>query len=509
MTEASSRHRWLWPLIALLGGVLWACCFGRGGLLLAPWGALVPLFPLLGGRRPALLTWIHGTAFWTVGLYWIPATLASFGGIPGPLSVARSVAPRRLPESALLGAVRLVRQRPVAGGWVAGALRPAGAVGRPRVAAGVPLQRLSVECRGLRGGRGAGCTAPVGVDRSLRRERPRAPRQRRRGVVAAQWEGPDLGGDRGGGRPRCSPSERCRHRSRPAPRERASSGCSSPTSPTWFATSRRRWIGTTGGCEAWRVRRVASPHCWCCRRAASGPTSTTAIRSSPRTSTRSPTTGLPAARQLDHSPGGGTAVPQLGAAGRSGRADRSLRQAPAGAVRRVRPVQGGPAVPRQARPSGRRLRPRRRPGAAGVAGSSDRRRRLLRSHLPDPRRRTGRRRRHGPRDRGQRRLVRRHLGAVAAPEGSPVPGRREPQDPAARRHHGVSVVVGPDGEVEQQLGVGEEGTLRVAVAPATDLTPYSRLPWGPPAVMSLLAMIAWLSRSGSFPRPFAGRRDAR
>jgi apolipoprotein N-acyltransferase len=67
---------------AVLGGVAWALCFGDDGLLLAPWLALAPLFLLLGGERPGRWAFLHGTAFWIVSLYWIPATLVTFGRLP-------------------------------------------------------------------------------------------------------------------------------------------------------------------------------------------------------------------------------------------------------------------------------------------------------------------------------------------------------------------------------------------------------------------------------------------
>ncbi len=66
---------------------MWACCFGQEGFRFVPWLALVPVFFLLGGRRAAWLVWIHGTVFWLAGLYWIPATMVTFGGVPWPLAL--------------------------------------------------------------------------------------------------------------------------------------------------------------------------------------------------------------------------------------------------------------------------------------------------------------------------------------------------------------------------------------------------------------------------------------
>ncbi len=42
---------------------------------------------------------------------------------------------------------------------------------------------------------------------------------------------------------------------------------------------------------------------------------------------------------------------------------------------------------------------------------------------------------------------------------------------------GVSAIIGPDGSVEQQLGVGERGVLATRLEPRARLTPYSRAPW--------------------------------
>lgn len=75
------------PLFAVLGGVVWALCFGSRGLWLAPWLALTPLFLLLGVRGAVGLVYLHGTAFWIAGLYWIVPTLVTFGRLPWLLAV--------------------------------------------------------------------------------------------------------------------------------------------------------------------------------------------------------------------------------------------------------------------------------------------------------------------------------------------------------------------------------------------------------------------------------------
>jgi len=55
---------------------------------------------------------------------------------------------------------------------------------------------------------------------------------------------------------------------------------------------------------------------------------------------------------------------------------------------------------------------------------------------------------------------------------------------------GVSAVVGPDGRVQQQLGVGEEGILAADVPGLRQLTPYSRAPWLAPAICLVIAAFA-------------------
>jgi apolipoprotein N-acyltransferase len=76
--------RWL---LALGGGVVWGLCFGEQAWRIAPWFALVPLILALGQPRPALLGWLHGLAFWVTSIPWIVPTL----GIHGQLSQWMSV----------------------------------------------------------------------------------------------------------------------------------------------------------------------------------------------------------------------------------------------------------------------------------------------------------------------------------------------------------------------------------------------------------------------------------
>ncbi|MCZ6507149.1 MAG: apolipoprotein N-acyltransferase, partial [Acidobacteria bacterium] len=72
---------------AALGGLAWALCFADRGLLLGPWVALAPLVALLGSKRPTWYAFVHGTAFWGASLYWIPATVVTFGRVPWALGI--------------------------------------------------------------------------------------------------------------------------------------------------------------------------------------------------------------------------------------------------------------------------------------------------------------------------------------------------------------------------------------------------------------------------------------
>jgi apolipoprotein N-acyltransferase len=78
-------------VLAPAAGAVWAACFAREPLGVAPWLALAPLFLLLAvarGRRGAFgLAWLHGTAFWLVSIPWVVPTLETFGGLASWLSV--------------------------------------------------------------------------------------------------------------------------------------------------------------------------------------------------------------------------------------------------------------------------------------------------------------------------------------------------------------------------------------------------------------------------------------
>lgn len=92
-----AARRWRSPAaraaLAVGGGVAWSLCFGRETSLWLPWLALVPLLLLvagadrMGGGRGFLWGWLHGVVAWLGSVYWIAATVTTFGGLPHWLSV--------------------------------------------------------------------------------------------------------------------------------------------------------------------------------------------------------------------------------------------------------------------------------------------------------------------------------------------------------------------------------------------------------------------------------------
>ena len=74
-------------LLALAGGAAWALCFARQPLNVVSWVALVPLLLLLGHQRAWLLGFLHGLAFWLVSVPWIAPTLETYGQLPPWLAV--------------------------------------------------------------------------------------------------------------------------------------------------------------------------------------------------------------------------------------------------------------------------------------------------------------------------------------------------------------------------------------------------------------------------------------
>ncbi len=69
-------------LLAAGAGVLWALQFGREPHTVAPWLALAPLLLLLSSTRASgRLAFVFGFASWLTGLSWIVPTLVSYGGM--------------------------------------------------------------------------------------------------------------------------------------------------------------------------------------------------------------------------------------------------------------------------------------------------------------------------------------------------------------------------------------------------------------------------------------------
>ncbi len=80
------RQRSVSAFLALGGAALFSLCFGRQPSVWLPWVALVPLLLLLG--RPSAVLWgaVHAVAMWLGSMYWITATLQSYGGLPSSLA---------------------------------------------------------------------------------------------------------------------------------------------------------------------------------------------------------------------------------------------------------------------------------------------------------------------------------------------------------------------------------------------------------------------------------------
>ncbi len=82
----SWREHSVSALLALGGAGLFSLCFGRQPSVWLPWVALVPLTVLLGRRRGMLWGALHAVAMWLGSMYWITATLQSYGGLPPALA---------------------------------------------------------------------------------------------------------------------------------------------------------------------------------------------------------------------------------------------------------------------------------------------------------------------------------------------------------------------------------------------------------------------------------------
>lgn len=73
-------------LLALGGALVWSLCFGRQPSVWLPWVALVPLILLLGRRRAVLWGAVYALTMWLGSMYWIAATLESYGGLSRSLA---------------------------------------------------------------------------------------------------------------------------------------------------------------------------------------------------------------------------------------------------------------------------------------------------------------------------------------------------------------------------------------------------------------------------------------
>jgi apolipoprotein N-acyltransferase len=119
---AAPRSAWVTALpwlLALGGGVLWGLQFGRQGSLLTPWWALAPYLLLLGYRRPALLGYVHGLAFWCTSMYWIAPTLRTFGDLHPLVALAGLLVLACILASYQALAAALAARPWRAGGWAA------------------------------------------------------------------------------------------------------------------------------------------------------------------------------------------------------------------------------------------------------------------------------------------------------------------------------------------------------------------------------------------------------
>ncbi len=74
---------WLLAVYAATAGVLWGLCFARFEMPWLGWIALAPLFYFLDQPRPGWLGFWHGMGFWVSSLWWIRATMITYGQLDG------------------------------------------------------------------------------------------------------------------------------------------------------------------------------------------------------------------------------------------------------------------------------------------------------------------------------------------------------------------------------------------------------------------------------------------
>ncbi len=80
------REHSISALLALGGAALFSFCFDRQPSMWLPWVAWVPLVLLLGRRKAVLWGIVYGMGIWLGSMYWIAATLESFGGLSPSLA---------------------------------------------------------------------------------------------------------------------------------------------------------------------------------------------------------------------------------------------------------------------------------------------------------------------------------------------------------------------------------------------------------------------------------------
>ena len=80
--ESVPRPRWSW-LLALASGVAWGACHAIGTRPYLAALALAPLLVVLGPPRPFLLGWLSGTAAWCAAIPWIVPTITTYGQLDG------------------------------------------------------------------------------------------------------------------------------------------------------------------------------------------------------------------------------------------------------------------------------------------------------------------------------------------------------------------------------------------------------------------------------------------
>jgi apolipoprotein N-acyltransferase len=118
-----TSSRWIVLPAAVAAGALWALAFGEQPRLLIGWLGLVPLALLLGAPRPAWAGFAFGFGYWMGAIPWIAHTLRTYGGTPvaGAVLLLALLAAYLAVYPALFAALgaRLYRLAvaPAAGGW--------------------------------------------------------------------------------------------------------------------------------------------------------------------------------------------------------------------------------------------------------------------------------------------------------------------------------------------------------------------------------------------------------